>query len=137
MKVAIVTVDGKTIGQHFGRSPYYTICTIENQEVVKKEVIERGTGHFAKNQQNQNHNHDHDNTKGHGFGADNDQKHDEMAQEIGDCQILIAGGMGRGAYQRFFMNGINVIMTDERDIDTAVQRYIDGNLPNLFNELTH
>lgn len=137
MKIAIVTVDGKTVSQHFGRSPYYAICTIENQEVIKKEILERGTGHFAKGQQNHDQTQEHDHSQGHGFGAGNDQKHDEMAQEIADCQVLVAGGMGRGAYQRFFMNGINVIMTDERDIDTAVQRYIDGNLPNLFNDLTH
>jgi len=136
MKIALVSVDGKTISQHFGRSPYYAICTIENGEVIHKEMRERGTGHFAANQQH-THDHVHDNSKGHGFGAGDDQKHDDMAKEIGDCQVLIAGGMGRGAYQRFFSNGINVIMTDKKDIDETVNLYIKGELPNLYDQRTH
>lgn len=135
MKIAVVTVDGKTVSQHFGRSPYYAIYTIENNEVVDKKIIERTTGHFAKNQQHEHHDHDH--SQGHGFGAGNDKKHDEMAQEINNCQILIAGGMGRGAYQRFFMNGINVVMTDQTDMDEAINLYIKGQLKNLFDQRTH
>ncbi len=135
MKIAIVTADGKTVNQHFGRSPYYAIVTVEDNKVVKTEMRQRGTGHFAANQE---HNHEeHDHSKGHGFGAGDNDKHDAMSREIGDCQVLIAGGMGRGAYQRFFMNGINVVMTDEASIDNVVSRYISGNLPNLYEQRTH
>jgi len=136
MKLAVVTVDQQTVGQHFGRSPYYVIFTIENGEITAQEIRERRTGHFAQNQSH-SHDHNHDHSQGHGTGPEHDAKHDEMAREIGDCQVLIAGGMGRGAYDRFFSNGINVIMTDVREIKQAVELYIKGDLNNLFVERTH
>ena len=137
MKIAIVTTDGETVNQHFGRSPYYAIFSVEEGKVVDTEMRQRGTGHFAKNQDQGQHNHDHDHSKGHGYGPGDGDKHDAMAREISDCQILIAGGMGRGAYERFFSNGINVIMTDQKDIQETVKLYIDGKLKNLYQERTH
>ena len=137
MKIAVVTTDGVKINQHFGRAPYYSIFTIEDKKITNTEMRERKTGHFAKNQEQHEHNHDHNNPKGHGYAAGDGDKHDAMAQEISDCQILIAGGMGRGAYERFFSNGINVIMTDGINIQETIQLYIDGKLQNLYQQRTH
>lgn len=134
MKIAVVTENGQTISQHFGRAPYYAIYTVEEGEVKNMEMRERRTGHFAPGQ-NEVHEHQHDNSQGHGVGQDD--KHDVMAKEIGDCQVLIAGGMGIGAYQRFFENGINVMMTDKSDINEAVKLFSEGNLKNLYQERTH
>ncbi len=133
MKVAIVTNNGQTISQHFGRASHYAIYTIENGEVTHSELRERHTGHNAQQQHHSEH--EHQNGEYHGIGQDD--KHDAMAREIADCQVLIAGGMGRGAYQRFFENGINVIMTDITDINKAVETYIKGELKNLYTERTH
>lgn len=135
MKIAIATADGKTVNQHFGRSPYYSIATIEEGKVTNIEMRQRGTGHFAPNQENIHEEHDH--SKGHGYGPGDGDKHDAMAREIGDCQVLIAGGMGRGAYERFFSNGINVIMTDKTDIEEVLRLYSEGKLINLYQERTH
>ncbi len=134
MKIAVVTNDGQTISQHFGRAPYYAIFTVENGEIINKEMRQRGTGHFAQGQTHE-HEHEHDNSQGHGIGQDD--KHDAMAREIADCQVLIAGGMGRGAYQRFFANGINVMMTDKTDIIEAITLHSQGKLENLYEQRTH
>ena len=37
MKIAVVTDDGTTICQHFGRAQYYSVITIENGKVKGKE----------------------------------------------------------------------------------------------------
>jgi predicted Fe-Mo cluster-binding NifX family protein len=60
-----------------------------------------------------------------------------MAEEIADCDILIAGGMGMGAYENFKSTGLEVIMTDESVILEAVQKYLAGNLINLKQQRTH
>ena len=133
MKIAVVTNDGQKISQHFGRAPYYKIFTIENNEITEQETRERKTGHHAQGQE-QNHE-QHDNSQGHGVGQDD--KHDLMAKEIGDCQVLIAGGMGIGAYKRFFENGISVMMTDKLDIAEAVKLFSEGKLENLYQQRTH
>ena len=60
-----------------------------------------------------------------------------MAEEISDCDILIAGGMGMGAYENFKSAGLEVIMTDESVVLEAVQKYLSGNLINLKQQRTH
>ncbi len=136
MKVAIVTVDGKTVSQHFGRSPYFRVLTIENGSVVRDEMRERGTGHFANGNQTHTESHSHRGQMGHGYGADADAKHASMAAEISDCDILVAGGMGRGAYESFSRAGLNVILTDRASIDDVLTGIIDGSLKNYAQSRT-
>ena len=38
MKLAVITDDGKTISQHFGRAVYYAILAVEDGQVVQKYV---------------------------------------------------------------------------------------------------
>ncbi len=138
MKIAIVTNDGNTISQHFGRSQYYKIITVENDKILSDELRQRGTGHFAQGQ-NQHYTSDspHLNQQGkHGYGQDVVNKHASMANEIRDCDVLIAGGMGQGAYESFQKEGLIVILTDHKYIDETVQSYINNNLKNLANSRT-
>ncbi len=146
MKVAIVTTDGKTVSQHFGRSPYFKIFTIENAQIVDEQMRERGTGHVAQTRENEAHafaHHGHHGQcseghgrgkheqKAHGYGPDADSKHTAMAAEIADCDILVAGGMGRGAYESFSRAGLKVILTDAINIEDVVKGLLDGSLQNL------
>jgi predicted Fe-Mo cluster-binding NifX family protein len=141
MKIAIVTSDGKTVNQHFGRSPYYAIISIENGKIVDAEMRQRGTGHFARNQMQhqhqEEHHHDENKTGLHGYDKGSQEKHNRMAAEISDCKVLIAGGMGRGAYEQFLKNNIKVIMTDKRYLQEVVELFIKGELPNLYMDRTH
>jgi predicted Fe-Mo cluster-binding NifX family protein len=59
-----------------------------------------------------------------------------MAQEIADCDVLVAGGMGSGAYENFKSAGLNVILTDLHSIDDVYTKYIDGSIENLYQERT-
>jgi len=138
MKIAIVTNDGETISQHFGRSRYYKIFTAEQNEIVADELRERGTGHFAPgaNQPPHEDHTVHDPMGRHGYGTDADRKHFSMAQEIADCQVLIAGGMGSGAYESFKRAGLEVILTDHQVITESVNSYLKGTLVNLYQSRT-
>jgi len=138
VKIAVVTNDGNIISQHFGRSRYYKIYTVEEGKVVGAEMRERGTGHFAMQQQRQFTEHDpHVDPAGrHGFGREADSRHGMMAAEIGDCDVLIAGGMGAGAYESFKSAGLNVILTDYENIDDAVKAFVEGTIRNLYKERT-
>jgi predicted Fe-Mo cluster-binding NifX family protein len=51
-----------------------------------------------------------------------------MFEAIPDCQVLLARGMGQGAYQGLQQIGIRPILTDIANIDTAVEAVIDGNI---------
>ena len=136
MKIAIVTVDGETISQHFGRSPYYRIFKIDGDAIIDEGLRERGTGHFARGNKPHEHTEHHNSNGKHGYGADADAKHLSMAQEIADCDVLIAGGMGQGAYDNFVRAGLKVYLTDQTQIIDAVSLLIKGQLKNLAQSRT-
>ncbi len=138
MKVAVVTNDAENISQHFGRSRFYKIITIKNEMQFSQEIRPRGTGHYAQGDNHTHHEeHTHNDPQGrHGFGKEADSKHAAMAKEIADCDLLIAGGMGAGAYQSFVNAGLKVVLTDTLNIDEAIEKLINGTLKNLYQERT-
>jgi predicted Fe-Mo cluster-binding NifX family protein len=131
MKIAVISEDGTTISQHFGRAPYYVVVTAEDGEVVEKETRDKMGHHSFAGQH-------HDDTapgERHGFGAGAQSRHASMAETIADCKVLIAGGMGWGAYENMTSRGIETIVTDIKTIDEAVKLYLEGKLLNLQQRL--
>ncbi len=131
MKIAAITEDGTTISQHFGRAPLYVVVTVEEGRVVNKETRDK-TGHhtFAANQ--------HPETapgERHGYDAGAQTRHASMAETISDCQVLLAGGMGWGAYESMRSYNIEPVVTDVENIDEAIELYSTGKLENLMERL--
>lgn len=132
MKIAVITEDGKKISQHFGRAPFYLVLTIEDGKVVNREMREKlGHAHFASEAHAEDHH-----GVGHGMDAASHTRHATMADAISDCEVLLCGGMGQGAYESLRRLNIKPFVTDLRDIETAVQACIDGNLVDQ-TELLH
>jgi predicted Fe-Mo cluster-binding NifX family protein len=131
MKIAAISEDGTTISQHFGRAPYYLVITVEDGKVVSKEKRDKAGHHtFAAGQ--------HPETapgERHGYDTGAQSRHAAMAQGIVDCQVLIAGGMGWGAYESLKNRGIETIVTDVENIEEAVKLYLEDKLPNLMERL--
>lgn len=48
-----------------------------------------------------------------------------MASTISDCQVLLAGGMGVGAYHSLKEAGIQPIITDIIGIEEAVKEFLE------------
>lgn len=131
MKIAVITDDGKTISRHFGRAPYYMVLTIEEGRVVKREMRDKiGHNHFAHSHSEESHGAEH------GLDPASHNKHVSMAEAISDCQALICGGMGMGAYESMRRLNIQPLVTELEDIDAAAQAYIDGKLVDR-TELLH
>jgi uncharacterized protein len=131
MKIAVVTDDETTVCQHFGRAQYYMVFNVENGKITGKEKREKmGHRHFA------GHDTGHSGKEGpHGYDAASQARHAGMAQAISDCQVLIAGGMGMGAYDSMKSYNIEPVVTDTLSVEEAVNLYIEGRLPNLMNRL--
>ena len=131
MKVAVITNNGETISRHFGKARSYLVVTVVDGEVVAQELRPKAS---------------HENFAGHqhetpepgqprGYGHGSAAKHRAMTETIGDCDFLIAGGMGQGAFASLQAVGIETVMTDERDVLEAIERFIKGDLPNLADRL--
>jgi predicted Fe-Mo cluster-binding NifX family protein len=124
MKIAAITDDGRTISQHFGRAPYYLVATVENGAIINREMRDKlGHAHFA----NEPHEGDRPGQP-HGFGPAAQNRHVQMAEAIADCQALLCGGMGAGAYQSMMERGITPVVTEITSIDEAVMAYVEGKI---------
>ena len=123
MRIAAITDDGANISRHFGRAPFYAVFTIENQEVVKKEMRDKmGHQQFVHEEGLV------DEQGRHGFGPGSEDRHAAMAQAIRDCDVLLSGGMGWGAFESMKQAGIKTVVTDMVSIEDAVQAYLDGTI---------
>ncbi len=130
MKIAAITEDGTSISQHFGRAPLYLVVTVEDGRVVSKETRAK-TGHhtFAA------HHPELAPSERHGYDAGAQSRHASMIENIADCQVFIAGGMGWGAYESLKSRNIQAIVTDVGTIDEAIKLYLEDRLPNLMERL--
>ena len=131
MKIAAVSEDGNTISQHFGRAPFYIVVTVENNVIVSKEKRDK-MGHAQFGGETHAGGED---PRGHGFDPTAQSRHANMAAAIADCQVLLARGMGAGAYESMRQAGIQPVVTEIASIDEAVRAYLDGMLVDHTEKL--
>jgi len=114
-RIAIVTEDGTTVSSHFGRARYYEVLTVENGRVVKRERREKLAPHSM--------------AEGHGLQRHHQGgKHEPMLVPIRDCQIVVARGMGEGAYSHLTAGGYTTFLTDLHSIDEVANAIASGAL---------
>lgn len=130
MKIAAITEDGISVSQHFGRAPLFLVITAEGGRITRHETrAKAGHATFAA--------HHPDTAQGerHGYDSGAQVRHASMMGTIVDCDVLIAGGMGWGAYEGLRNNNIEPIVTDIEVIEEAVRLYLDGKLENRMERL--
>lgn len=131
MKIAVVSDDKSSISQHFGRAKYYVIYQTKNSKILNREIRTKLVHHNNDGQPGFSAEHECD----HGYGKGAHIRHWGMIEIISDCQAMIAGGMGWGAYESLKKRDIDTVITDVKDMDKAVELYITGKLPNLMQRL--
>ena len=140
MKIAAVSEDGATISQHFGRAPFYVVVTVEDGKIIAHEKRDKmGHAQFAGEPHEEAHTEEHsaggEDPRGHGFDLAAQDRHARMATAIADCEILLARGMGAGAYESMKQANICPVVTDVENIDEAVQAYLKGALQDHVEKL--
>ena len=131
MKIAVISDDGLTVSQHFGRAEMYVVLTVEDGQILAEETRPKlGHGAFVSQPHA-----DLDAQGRHGYGEGAQSRHQRMAEAIGDCQALISGGMGWGAQESLQQLGIAVVITEVEDAREAALRHVRGDLPNLVERL--
>lgn len=133
IRIAAVSEDGVTISQHFGRAPIYVVVRVEDGRIVARETRDKlGHAQFAAEGHEVPPEAD---LRGHGFDPVAQDRHARMVAAIADCQVLLARGMGAGAFASMQQAGIEPIVTDVEDIDAAVEAYVAGSLRNEVEKL--
>lgn len=121
MKIAVPSEDKISIARHFGRANGFIIFEIENNEIKEKEYRKNSfTGHMqglhVAHQNNHEHGHHH--------------SHEGILSGLADCEVIIAGGMGRRAFNDLDKAGKKIFVTKLSNAEEAIQSY-------LANELEH
>ena len=111
IKIAAVTDDGQVLSNHFGMATQYLVIEAEAGHILSQEL--RQKAHHTVHP---------DHSKEHGHS---EQQHEDMFASIRDCQVLLVGGMGNGAYQKAVGVGLEVVLTGGV-IAAAAQNYLDG-----------
>ena len=136
MKIAAVTDDGVTISAHFGRARQYAVCEVKDGELGEIELRDKLEHHTFQGQHDHQHDAPHDHhAEGHGMDARAKGRHAQMMGAISDCEVLLARGMGAGAYLHLTEAGIRPIVTDVEDIQTAVRQVIEGTIEDHTERL--
>ncbi len=129
MKIAFVTDDGITISGHFGRAGKYLVAQIENGKETNRELREKmGHQHFSPGEDH----HDHSSGQ-HGFDPASQTRHASMLEAIHDCEVVICGGMGQGAYASINASGKKIVMANHLNINQALDAFLKGELKSSEN----
>ncbi len=129
MKIAVVSDDHQTVSAHFGRAIFYEVFMIVDGKV---------NGHLTLNKPAHGHSMPemhHEHGQPHGTGPEAEHHHGQMLEPIRDCQVLVARGMGQGAYDSLLRAGIQPVLTDILEVEKAVQAYLDGVLTDHSERL--
>ena len=100
MKIAVPTKGGM-VDNHFGHCEYYTIFTVNDGEVKMKEIFPSPQGCGCKS----------------GIAAE--------LRAMG-VEVMLAGSMGEGAFQKLSSEGIKVIRGCSGDVNAVVKGYLTG-----------
>ncbi|MFH1009647.1 MAG: NifB/NifX family molybdenum-iron cluster-binding protein [bacterium] len=113
MKIAVASDDGKSIAAHLGRVRGFVICSIEDGKVKNREYRPNDfTGHARG-------------LEGAGHEVD---RHGPILAALSDCRAVISGGMGRRIQEDLARANIEVFVTEQTDVETAIEFYLDGKL---------
>lgn len=143
MKIAAITDDGKTISAHFGRAEKCAVIEVEDGKIISQELRDK-PGHAGEDHDHEHeHEHEHENEHEHehmhlhvqqdshhtgGSHHHGQHRFHEKLAVMEDCQVVLCRGMGNPAYEKLVQAGLEPILTDIVDIETAVQAYIDGTI---------
>jgi len=114
MKIAIATDDKINISNHFGRAKGFVIFEINTNKIVNESYKEN----LGKSNGN--------------CGSCN---HQIMIKNIKDCDYVISYGMGQKIYDDLTANNIIAIITEEKTIKNALNKFLNKDLKNRLDKL--
>jgi len=119
VKIAIPTKDGKRIATFFRSSPYYKIIKIKDGNITKVSVIKNISGKCPFSDLNDS--------------SSNYCSMKNVVDCLNDCQVVIIRRIDHQSWDKLGHMGVEVIHTDEQEVDESLEKYLEGNLIDRFN----
>jgi predicted Fe-Mo cluster-binding NifX family protein len=114
MKVAIASDDEKTISHHFGRALGFVVFEIKDGKAINREYREN---------------------IGKSPGECGSCDHITMIRNVKDCKFVVSYGMGNRIYNDLADNGITPVVTDEKTVEEALNKFLKNELKNRTDKL--
>ncbi len=117
MKIAVASNDKITVSEHFGRTRGFVIFEVENGAIKSFEYrdntfIDHSMGKESTHSEN---------------------PHERIINVLSDCKAVISRGMGRRLVGDLTAHALEAYITDEPDVNKAIELYLSGNLTNLID----
>ena len=118
MKIAVATIDGVSVSQHFGQSKGFVVFEAKGADLRSREF--RTNNHTPHAQGLCSH----DGAHQHG-----EHSHGNILELLNDCKVVLCGGMGAGAAQALRSYGIEpIILASALSVDEAAVAYLNDTL---------
>ena len=132
IRLAFASDDGERISRQTGKSRYFVVARLTPDGSVLMERRSRGLS--SGNNPHQSGLIQFQDGPAPGF---NRQVSSAMFAEISDCQVLIASSMGQAAYDHAVSQGMQVLLSSEKNIQKAVEAYQAGSLESNPRRIHH
>lgn len=131
MKIAIPSDEGIYLCQHFGRTLGFAIFEVADGQIINKEYRPNTfTGHaLGQHNENQHHDAEHNEHAQH--------SHHRILNALNDCEVVIAGGMGRRLVDDLTDAGKQIFITTELETRKAVEKFLGDNLRSDKEACSH
>ncbi|MGC8643708.1 MAG: NifB/NifX family molybdenum-iron cluster-binding protein [Isosphaeraceae bacterium] len=117
MKIAVASIDGVSISEHFGRSACFIVFDVSGSEVGEGVVRLNTSPAHTEGQCAGQHGHQHGKCNG------------DVLSGLQDCAVIICGGMGGGMAQELERRGIKPVIVQGAYLPKeAVQQYVEGKI---------
>ena len=131
MKIAIPSDEGTYLSQHFGRTLGFTIFEVTDGQIINQEYRPNDfTGHASgQHEQHQHH--------GAGHEEHAQHSHSKILDALHDCEVVIAGGMGRRLVDDLTGAGKKIFITGEPEIHKVIERFLADKLYSDKDACSH
>lgn len=114
MKLAVATIDGVSLSQHFGRSTGFVVFEVEGKSIKSRELRTNDRTPHAQGLCTGEHEH-------------GTHSHAGIVDLLADCSVVLCGGMGAGAATALTQQGIQpAIVPVMCTAEEAVSHYLNG-----------
>jgi len=122
MKIAIPSDEGTFLSQHFGRTLGFAVFEVDQNKIVSQEYRKNDfTGHaLGHHDQHQHQGSEHQDHAQH--------SHHRILKALEDCEVVIAGGMGRRLLDDLTGAGKKIYITTEPEVSKVIELFLEDAL---------
>jgi predicted Fe-Mo cluster-binding NifX family protein len=131
MKIAIPSDEGTYISQHFGKASGFAIFEVNDRQILNREYRSNTfTGHaLGQHHDHQDHGPEHEDHA--------QQSHNRILSALHDCEVVIAGGMGRRLVDDLTVAGKRIIITTQQETKKAAELFLADELQSDKESCSH